>query len=162
MTSVSLLDRVRLAAVHNEARSAPVFYERHKEPCVVIVAVEAYATLRLRRDDPLVYDTSDPHWMSQMIDALSGFQHSVTGAHTSKRRTSSVVTRSASVAGARRSHLFRRPRRDRERSGSICSGGPRALQLDVAWLRRPLQPATSRSGSVADNASASTQRAGDG
>jgi len=93
MTSVSFRDRRRLAAVYKAALQAPVVCERHGKPRIVIVAVEEYARLTLRRDDPLGCDTSNPHWMSQMIDALSGSVRSVTGAHTSTRRTSSVVTR---------------------------------------------------------------------
>jgi len=41
MTSVSFRDRRRLAAVYKAALQAPVFCERHGEPRVVIVAVEA-------------------------------------------------------------------------------------------------------------------------
>ena len=73
MTSVSFRDRRRLAAVYKAALQAPVVCERHGKPRIVIVAVEEYARLELRRDDPLGYDTSNPNWMSQMIDdALSG------------------------------------------------------------------------------------------
>ena len=116
MTSVSFRDRRRLAAVYKEALQAPVVCERDRKPRIVIVAVEEYARLELRCDDPLGYDTSNPHWMSQMIDALSGIPRSFTGAHTSMRRTSSVVTRKRRCCGDRRSNLFRRPRRERDRS----------------------------------------------
>jgi PHD/YefM family antitoxin component YafN of YafNO toxin-antitoxin module len=74
MTSVSFRDRRRLAAVHKAALQTPVVCERHRKPRIVIVAVEEYARLKLRRDDPHGYDTSDPNWMSQMIDALSGIR----------------------------------------------------------------------------------------
>ena len=75
MASVGFRDRRRLAAAYKEARSAPVFCERHGKPRVVIVAIEEYARPKLRRDEPLGYDTSNPNWMSQMIDdALSGIR----------------------------------------------------------------------------------------
>ena len=60
MASVGFRDRRRLAAAYKEARSAPVFCERHGKPRVVIVAIEEYARPKLRRDDPLGYDTSKP------------------------------------------------------------------------------------------------------
>jgi hypothetical protein len=73
MTTLRFRDLRRLAAVYKEARSAPVFCERHGKPRVVVVAVEEYARLKLRRDDPLGYDMTDPTWMMKMVhDALSG------------------------------------------------------------------------------------------
>jgi prevent-host-death family protein len=63
----------RLAAVLRAARSEPVIVNRHGKPALVVLAVEEYARLKLVRDDPLGYDTSDPDWMSKMVaDALSG------------------------------------------------------------------------------------------
>ncbi len=68
MTTISFRDRRRLAAVYKAARSAPVFCERHGKPRAVVVAVKEYARLKLRRDDPLGYDTSDLDWMMKMVD----------------------------------------------------------------------------------------------
>lgn len=73
MTSVSFRDRRRLVALYKAARMTPVFCDRHGKPRVVVLSVEEYARLKLRCDDPLGYDTSDPNWMAQMVDdALSG------------------------------------------------------------------------------------------
>jgi hypothetical protein len=66
-------DRRLLAAAWRAARAEPVFVNRHGKPALVVLAVEEYARLKLDLDDPLGYDTSDPDWMSKMVDdALSG------------------------------------------------------------------------------------------
>jgi PHD/YefM family antitoxin component YafN of YafNO toxin-antitoxin module len=73
MTNLGVRERRRLAALYKQARSAPVFCERHGKPRLVVLAVEEYARLKLRVDDPLGYDTSDPNYIRQMTeDALSG------------------------------------------------------------------------------------------
>ena len=66
-------DRRRIAATWRAARAEPVFVNRRGKPALVILAVEEYARLKLDRDDPLGYDTSDPDWMKKMVDdAISG------------------------------------------------------------------------------------------
>jgi prevent-host-death family protein len=71
--SFRFADLRRFGAAWRAARATPVFINRHGRPRIVVLSVEEYADLKLRRDDPLGYDTRDPGWMSQMIDdALSG------------------------------------------------------------------------------------------
>ena len=73
MTSLSVRERHRLVALYEQPCSAPSFCERHVKPLRAVVAVEEYARLKLRVDDPLGYDTSEPDYVRRVAEnSLSG------------------------------------------------------------------------------------------
>ena len=58
MTNLCFRERRRLAAQYQQARSPPVFSERHGKPRLVVVSVEEYA--RGRSDDKTSFDDQTP------------------------------------------------------------------------------------------------------